>query len=94
MKRSNIDATEKQNLESLIATNAPGVQVLKKILKHYMNELQDVRHIDPKGNVGLQTVSAQRALEILAEFEQEVFFAHVPRVGVMPGQKPQPRPYQ
>lgn len=95
MKKINLNADDKQHLASLIGTNAPGIGVLKKILKHYTDELRDVRSIDPKKNVGLQTVAAQKALDVLIEFEDEVFNAAKPRiVSGGPEGQPQKRPYQ
>ena len=65
MKKINLNAEDKQHLGGLVASNAPGLGVLKKILKHYMTELQDVRNIDPKGNVGLQTVADGGEIRLL-----------------------------
>ena len=49
------------------------VAVLKKIFKHYIAQLESVRDIDPKGNVGLQTCSRQNALETIEEMELVIF---------------------
>lgn len=72
MKELKLNEEEKNLLKTFPQTSPPTVAIFKKIFTHYIGELESVRKIDPKGNMGLQTLAAQRSLETLEEI-QKVF---------------------
>jgi hypothetical protein len=73
MKKIQIDPAEQATLDSLLGSGAPGLALMRRIFDHYVDDLGDVRNIDPKGNVGLQTVARQEALNILEEIRGTIF---------------------
>lgn len=50
-----------------------GVEALKELFRAAEAELRDVGNIDPKGNMGLQALAAQRAVENLLAVREHVF---------------------
>jgi hypothetical protein len=60
-------------IQALVSQKSLGVLAFKKVLEYYMNELKDIRNIDPKGNMGLQTLAAQLAYEKLEDFFKSIF---------------------
>lgn len=71
MQEIELTAEESTLLERF--TNAPESPVIKKILLFYKEELQNIKSIDPKGNVGLQTVASLRALETIESVIGKIF---------------------
>ena len=64
-----------------LASEAP---VIKKIVKHYLKDLESILNVDPKGNMGLQTLARQEAYKYLIEIFDKIF-----QEPVIPGrQKP------
>ncbi len=88
-----LDENEVNVLESLQRSNMPGFEVVKKIFKLNMEDLESIENIDPKGNVGLQTCSRQEALKTLKEIYEKVFGTQ-PRVSSPTGEKKKVGPYQ
>ena len=56
-----------------MAVGGAGVEALKELLLAAEAELRDVGNIDPKGNMGLQALAAQKAVETLQEIRSHVF---------------------
>lgn len=73
MKRIELEQDEVDALENLVNSGSTGVAVLKKIIKLHIEELESVRNIDPKGNMGLQTLARQNALEIVEDIAKMMF---------------------
>lgn len=60
-------------IQALVSQKSLGVVALKKVVEYYMNDLLDIRNIDPKGNMGLQTLAAQRAHETLSSIFGDIY---------------------
>lgn len=74
---------EKQNaIAKLMAVGGAGVEALKELFQAAEAGLRDVGNIDPKGNMGLQALAAQRALESLQAVKEHVFPETAARTGV------------
>lgn len=73
MKKINLEQEDSLILERFAKSNSSDVKVIKKIFDFYINDLRDVRNIDPKGNMGLQALGAQLALTNLDEIRDLIF---------------------
>lgn len=60
-------------IDKLIANGGAGVEALKELFNQAIAELSDIRNIDPKGNMGLQSLASQKALEIIDEIQHLTF---------------------
>lgn len=69
----NLDETKTRAVASLINVGGAGVEALKELFIAAEDELRDVCNIDPKGNMGLQALAAQKSVEILLEIRSHVF---------------------
>lgn len=69
----NLDENKTNALSKLMGVGGAGVEALKELLQSAEAELIDVRNIDPKGNMGLQSLAAQKSVEILAEIISHIF---------------------
>ncbi len=68
-----LSAEEQEMISSLIKQKSAGVQVIEKVIKYYLEQLRDIRNIDSKGNMGLQTLANQNAHELLLDIFNEMF---------------------
>lgn len=73
MKKITLDENEAADLANVAQSGAKGYGVMKKIFQSHMAELTSVMNIDPKGNIGLQTLARQHAYETISEMA-EMFF--------------------
>lgn len=64
---------ESKALENFATSGHQAYPVLKRIFKHYMDDLESVLNIDPKGNMGLQALARQEAHKTLADISEEIF---------------------
>lgn len=78
---------ESKALENFAASGHQAYPVMKKIFKYYMDDLESVLNIDPKGNMGLQALARQEAYNTLADIEVEIFPDSSPPVRREPGKK-------
>lgn len=69
----NLDESKSNAIAKLMAVGGAGVEALKELLLAAEAELRDVNNIDPKGNMGLQALAAQKAVETLQEIRSHVF---------------------
>lgn len=73
---------EKTNaIAKLMAVGGAGVEALRELFQAAEAELRDVGNIDPKGNMGLQALAAQRALEAVQSIQEHVFPDTAARTG-------------
>jgi len=63
MKKINLDKNEEDALGALILQGGNSVAVLKKIFTLAIEDLKDITNVDSKGNMGLQTLARQLAVE-------------------------------
>jgi len=68
-----LDENKANALAKLMAVGGAGVEALKELFQAAEAELNSVKNIDPKGNMGLQALAAQRALEAVLEVRENVF---------------------
>lgn len=64
---------ETKALENLAGSGANGYDVMKKVFQLHIRDLHSIMNIDPKGNVGLQTISRQHAYETLLDIAEIIF---------------------
>lgn len=57
--------SEQQKQQILAVKDSPGVQVIIEVIASNIRELEDVRNIDAKGNMGLQALANQQAVKKL-----------------------------
>lgn len=69
----NIDQNESNALEGFASSGANYVKVIEKIFKIAIDNLKDITQIDPKDNMGLQTLSRQLAVKELIQIKDLVF---------------------
>lgn len=69
----NLEEGESNAIAKLMAVGGTGVEAIKKLFALAEAELVDVRNIDPKGNMGLQTLAAQKSLDALQEIMWQMF---------------------
>jgi len=88
-----LDPIKTDAIAKLMNVGGAGVEALKELFDAAEAELRDVTNIDPKGNMGLQSLAAQRAVEVLQGIKSNVFPSQDgPRVENKP--KTGPRQYQ
>lgn len=68
LEQNKLDAIQK-----LMAVGGAGVEALRELFSRAEAELSDVRNIDPKGNMGLQSLAAQQAIKVLDEIKSQIF---------------------
>lgn len=68
-----LDEKEFNALAALGQRGGADVEALRKLFRAAENELRDVMNIDPKGNMGLQSLASQRAVEMLREIVVMIF---------------------
>ena len=90
MKKIDLSPEEQNALSQLSVSESAWARVARKVLIEGVNELMDIRSIDPKGNVGLQTCANQRAAEILTELFSIIFPSIADEVGPPKGEKISP----
>lgn len=73
MKRINLDQGEETSLEQFVGSGANYVKVIEKIFTFYLEDLKNIQNIDPKGNMGLQTLARQEAFGNLEEIRNIIF---------------------
>lgn len=49
------------------------MKVIEKVFKEGITDLKDINNVDPKGNMGLQTLARQEAVKILVEIAEMIF---------------------
>lgn len=69
---------DKEHIANLVKSGGPGVEAIQRGLAATIAELLDIRGIDLKGNVGLQTCSRREAAEILERVYAEMFEGFTP----------------
>ena len=67
------DPNELDALANLASSGQKGYGVLKKIFKENIEELSSIMNIDSKGNMGLQALARQHAVEILLGIAENIF---------------------
>lgn len=71
---------QKQNaLVALVTSGGAGVEALKDLFMAAELELRDVLRIDNKGNMGLQSLARQEAVEMLLQIKDVIFPGDTPR---------------
>lgn len=84
----NLDPEKSNAIAKLMAVGGTGVEALKELLLSAEAELDSVSNIDPKGNMGLQALAAQKAVETLQEIRSHVFPETVRQVKGVRTEKP------
>jgi len=69
----NLDENEQNALATFNNSGQNAIQVMKKIFTFYIEDLESVKNIDPKGNMGLQSLARQEALKIVEEMRDIIF---------------------
>ena len=69
----NLDQNEVNALEQFEGSGMNAVPVIKKILEKSIDFLGDIANIDPKGNMGLQTLANQNAVKELKDIRDTIF---------------------
>ena len=65
---------DKENaLQRLVAVGGAGVEALRELFALAEAELRDVMNINPQGNMGLQSLASQKAVEALTEVRDHIF---------------------
>lgn len=67
----------------MVKGGGAGVEALSELFASAERELRDVLKIDPKGNMGLQSLARQLAVEMLLEVRDVIF------TGVLPQDRPE-----
>lgn len=62
-----ISDDERLVIQRFIASNKPAWALVRKVLALHLEELKDIKKIDLKGNVGLQTCARSNAYDILSD---------------------------
>lgn len=60
-------------IATLVATKGAGVEALKRLFSAGIADLRDVMTLDPKGNLGLQSLAAQRAVSVVEAIQAKIF---------------------
>jgi len=89
MKKISLSPEQENVLSRFVTENVTEAPLIKGIIKHYMRELDSVQNIDPKGNMGLQALAAQRSVEILKEVFDIIFPEQVDQKKREPGKMSQ-----
>lgn len=69
----NLEQEEKDALETMSKSGANYVVALKKVFNEALKDLENIRNIDPKSNMGLQTLARQLACEMVVDMRDAVF---------------------
>jgi hypothetical protein len=69
----NLDQNETNALEQFEGSGMNAVAVIKKILDTAISFLGSIENIDPKGNMGLQTLANQNAVKEIKEIRDQIF---------------------
>lgn len=83
----NLDQEKSNAIAKLMAVGGAGVEALKELLLAAEAELRDVGNIDPKGNMGLQALAAQKAVETLKEIRSHLFPDTIAKTEKKPGER-------
>ena len=62
-----ISDDEREIVRRFIASNRQAWALVQKVLGLHLDELKDIKKIDLKGNVGLQTCARSNAYDILSD---------------------------
>ena len=71
--KPDLSQSEEQIINDLPSANSDRLNVVKKVLSHYLYELRDIDNIDRDGNVGLQATSMKVAYRFLEEAMELMF---------------------
>lgn len=77
-----LDQKKADTLAAMVKGGGAGVEALSDLFAAAESELRDVLKIDPKGNMGLQTLARQHAVDMLLEVRDVIF------TGVLPQDRP------
>ena len=69
----NLDQNEIDALEKFETSGMNAVAVIKKILDTSISYMGSIENIDPKGNMGLQTLANQNAVKELKDIRDAIF---------------------
>lgn len=69
----NLDEDKSNAIARLMQVGGAGVEALKELFQAAEAELNSVKNIDPKGNMGLQALASQKALETVVEIRANLF---------------------
>lgn len=58
---------ERESIQMFMASNRPAWALVRKVMQLHLEELRDIKKIDLKGNVGLQTCARSNAYDILSD---------------------------
>lgn len=86
MKKINLPDAHRQALLMWGQSGGSGVSAVKELFALSIEDLSDISNIDSKGNVGLQTIAAQKAVEYLREMYGIMFPIGAPKMKVVPDQ--------
>ena len=73
MKKIELNENQTNALATLVANGGTGVEALKALFVAAELELRDVLSIDKKGNMGLQSLARQEAVEMLLQVRNLIF---------------------
>ena len=90
----NLEEGKSNAIAKLMGVGGTGVEALRELFASAIAELSDVRNIDPKGNMGLQALASQKAVEALQEVQGHIFPETQAARGKGGTEKEQPRPYR
>lgn len=80
MKKPNL-SPEQHNALSGFEQSSPAVaELVRQVIQFYISELDSVKNIDAKGNMGLQALASQKSVETL-EMIFEVLFPGISKIG-------------
>lgn len=68
-----LEESELKALEQFVGSGANYVKVIAKIFNVAIEDLKNIENVDPKGNMGLQTLSRQDALKTVREVRDTIF---------------------
>lgn len=68
-----LDEVKTNAIKAMVTAGGAGVEALRDLFTAAEAELRDVMNIDPKGNMGLQSLASQRAVETIRELFSHVF---------------------
>ena len=68
-----LDENKINAIANLMKVGGAGVEALTELFQKAEAELDSVKNIDPKGNMGLQALAAQRALDTVVEIRSYIF---------------------
>lgn len=74
-----LEQNKADTLAAFVKGGGAGVEALWDLFSAAERELRDVLKIDPKGNMGLQTLARQQAVEMLLEIRDVIFTGVLPQ---------------